>query len=478
MIALLMQSCFLLFLPTLKVRDKYKIKDTMVIDKIQNLVDKLEPKIVSYRRDFHKHAEIGWLEYRTASLVGARMRDLGYRVDAGPAVINAEARTGLPAEKDFQSAYQRAANQGADPEFLQVVKDGFTGVVGTITTGNGPTVALRFDMDALPIQESQSEAHRPYREGFASINANNDHACGHDSHTATGLGIAEILMSLQEDFSGTVKLIFQPAEEGVRGARSMVASGVVDDVDYLLGHHVYTSWAIGEVISGLGGYSATQKFDAIIRGAAAHAGGNPQGGKNALLAASTAVLNLYAIPRHNGGATRINVGQLFAGSGRNVICAEARMVIETRGATDELSDYMHQKALQVLDAAARMYDCTLEVIPMGSAPSASSDQVLSKRVEDVGARIGNLTFLPPAHSGGSEDFTYMMKRVQERGGQAANIGIGARFQSANSKVSNGRGKALMSHTPEFDFDERAIKIAMTLLSATVMDIFNNAKGAG
>jgi aminobenzoyl-glutamate utilization protein A len=455
-----------------------EVKDDKLINKIQNLAEMLEPKIISYRRDFHKYAEIGWLEFRTASLVAARLKDLGVHVAVGKAVVNADERAGLPSEDVLRSALERAAEQGADLEFLQVVKDGFTGVVGTITTGKGPTVALRFDMDALPIQESHAETHRPYREGFASVNASNDHACGHDSHTATGLGIAEILNSLQDSFSGTVKLIFQPAEEGVRGARSMVASGVVDDVDYLLGHHVYTSWAVGEIISGLGNYSATQKFDAVIHGAAAHAGGNPQGGKNALLAASTAVLNLYAIPRHNAGATRINVGQLFAGSGRNVICSEARMVIETRGATNELSDYMYQKALQVLDAAARMYDCTLEIIPMGSAPSASSDQVLSMRVEDVGARIGNLTFLPPAHSGGSEDFTYMMKRVQERGGQAANIGIGARFQSVNSKVSNGRGKALMSHTPEFDFDERAIKIAMTLLSATVMDIFNSAKTAG
>lgn len=446
-----------------------------MINKIQDLADKLEPKIISYRRDFHKYAEIGWLEYRTASLVAARLKSMGYRVDAGPAVINADERAGLPSEEAFQSAYQRALSQGADPEFLEVVRDGFTGVVGSLTTGDGPTVALRFDMDALPIQESQAEAHRPYREGFSSVNANNDHACGHDSHTATGLGIAEILMSLRNDFCGTIKLIFQPAEEGVRGARSMVASGVVDDVDYLLGHHVYTSWAVGEIISGLGGYSATQKFDAIIRGAAAHAGGNPQGGKNALLAASTAVLNLYAIPRHNAGATRINVGQLFAGSGRNVICEEARMVIETRGATNELSDYMHHKALQVLDAAVRMYGCTLEIIPMGSAPSASSDPMLSSRVEDVGACIGNLSFLPPAHSGGSEDFTYMIKRVQESGGQAVNIGVGANLQGVGSKGRQGRGKFLLSHTPEFDFDERAIKIAMMLLSATVMDIFKSAK---
>jgi len=111
----------------------------------------------------------------------------------------------------------------------------------------------------------------------------------------------------------------------------------------------------------MGYYSATQKFDAIIKGKPSHAGGRPEEGNNALLAASTAVLNLYAIPRHSEGYTRINVGKLTAGTGRNVICADAHLLVETRGETTELDEHMYEKAIKVLNSSAVMYDCNIEI---------------------------------------------------------------------------------------------------------------------
>ncbi len=154
-----------------------------------------------------------------------------------------------------------------------------------------------------------------------------------DGHAAIGLGLAEVLVGLRDCLSGTVKLIFQPAEEGVRGAKAMVAAGVVEGVDALLGLHLYSGWPTGRVVPGKGGFLATSKFDAYFTGAPAHAGGAPQLGRNAMLAAATAVLNLHAIPRHADGVTRINVGRLIAGQGRNVIAPTAYLAIETRGAT-------------------------------------------------------------------------------------------------------------------------------------------------
>lgn len=269
-------------------------------------------------------------------------------------------------------------------------------------------------------------------------------------------------MALRDTFRGTVKLIFQPAEEGVRGAKSMVETGMVDDVDVLLGLHLYGRWNLGEIECSRSNFLATSKFDAIIKGEPGHAGGDPQAGKNALLAAATAVLNLYAIPRHRQGATRINVGKLIAGEGRNVICPEARLVIETRGATTELNDYMVERATRVLASATAMYDCTLEIIAMGSAPLAESDQALGERVEAIALRMEGFSLHPPESGGGSEDYTYMMRRVQEHGGLATHIGLGAGIGAGGH------------HTATFDFDERALVSAVKLLAAATVDVLQNA----
>ncbi|MCJ7623682.1 MAG: M20/M25/M40 family metallo-hydrolase, partial [Anaerolineaceae bacterium] len=190
----------------------------MIIEEIQKISKSIEQKVIAYRRDFHKYAEAGWTEFRTASLVARRLTDLGYTIKIGPEVIREDARMGVPSPVELENHWQRAKAQGADPEYIDVLRGGFPGVVGILRNGSGPTIGMRFEMDALGVDESQQGTHRPFREGFSSVNPNVMHACGHDSHTATGLAVAEILMQLKEELRGTVKLIFQPAEEGVRGA--------------------------------------------------------------------------------------------------------------------------------------------------------------------------------------------------------------------------------------------------------------------
>jgi aminobenzoyl-glutamate utilization protein A len=429
-----------------------------MINQVSRIADEIEEKIVGYRRDFHRYAEAGWTEFRTASLVARRLAELGFEVRVGRQVVKDEDRMGLPAPEVLEQHWQRAVEQGGDPEFLSAVKGGFTGVVGILCKGDGPTVGLRFDMDAVDITESQSPEHRPVREGFASVNGGAMHACGHDGHTAVGLGVAEVLMSLEDEMQGTVKLVFQPAEEGVRGAKAMVGAGVVDDVDYMLGHHLYSGWEVGEIDPGRSNYLATTKFDAFITGEPAHAGGRPHEGRNALLAAATAVLNLHAIPRHKEGATRINVGRLNAGMGRNVVSPTAHLVVETRGAASELNDYVYGYAVRVLEAAAAMHGCTLEIKSMGGAQSASSDPELANRVEQVALEMGEFSIRTPEAGGGSEDFTYMMERVQRNGGLATNIGLGADL--------GGWGH----HTAEFDLNEGGLKRAIKLLSVMTLDL--------
>jgi aminobenzoyl-glutamate utilization protein A len=432
--------------------------DRDTIEQVQALVDGIGQDLVGYRRDFHRHAESGWTEFRTASLIARRLDDLGYEVRVGRDVVCDQDRMGVPATDVLEACWQRAATEGGDKQYLEAMRGGFTGVVGVLCNGDGPTVGLRFDIDALDVCESTSEEHRPAREGFASVHRGVAHACGHDGHGAVGLGVAQVLSELRAGICGTVKLIFQPAEEGVRGAKSMVGAGVVDDVTYLLGHHLYSDWEIGEVSCGVGGYLATTKFDVALAGLAAHAAGEPHQGKNALLAAATAVLNLYAISRHREGSTRVNVGKLVAGTGRNVIPASAHLSVETRGATTELNEYMYECAVRVLTSSAAMYDCVLEIRAMGEAQSANSDPELTARVEEVALAVGGFTIRPPEQAGGSEDITYMMRRVQECGGQATNIGIGADL--------GGWGH----HTAEFDLDERALSGATKLLSVLVLEL--------
>lgn len=431
---------------------------------VKQIADEVGPKVDAYRRDFHKYAEFGWTEFRTASLIARRLVELGYMVQAGQPVVRAEDRMGLPPAGVLERCWQRAVAQGGDEEFLQAVKGGFTGVVGSLSNGPGPTVGMRFDIDALQIRESQSPDHRPAREGFASINENAAHACGHDAHAAVGLGVAAVLARMTDQVRGTIRLIFQPAEEGVRGAKAMVGAGVVDGIDFMLAHHLYSRWPVGDLAPQINGHLATTKFDATLTGLPAHAAGSPQEGRNALLAAATAVLNLYAIPRHRDGATRINVGRLEAGTSRNVIPPSACLAIETRGKTSELNGYMYDYALRILEAAAAMHGCTLQVREMGSAQTAACDQALADRVAKTAARVGGFSLHPPEERTGSEDYTCMMERVQGNGGLATYIGIGANL--------GGWGH----HTPEFDLAEEAFTGAVQLLSLAILDIMNDEEG--
>lgn len=423
-----------------------------VIAKINETANQIEGKIIAYRRDFHKYPELGWTEYRTSSLIAKRLVELGYEVKVGTDIIKAEDRMGLPPKEVLEETWERAARQGGELKYMEAMRDGFTGTLGLISNGEGPVRAFRFDIDALPIQEIRDEKHHPWKEGFSSVNDGIMHACGHDCHAAIGLGVAEILMSLKDKIKGTIKLIFQPAEEGVRGAKSMVTKGLLDDVKAIIGSHV-KEYPVGKIASGLSGYKATTKFDVLIHGKPAHAGGNPQDGNNALVAAATATLNLYAIPRHKDGPTRINVGKLVAGSGRNIIPDKAHMMVETRGSTSALNSYMHEKAINIIKTSCQMQDCTYEIIPMGEAPSGKSDEEMIKLVEETAKEIGGYEVLEGDDSGGSEDFTYMMAKVQENRGKAVNIGIGA------DKIGQG------AHCYDFDVNEEALKKAMVLLSA-------------
>jgi aminobenzoyl-glutamate utilization protein A len=430
--------------------------DAEIIKAAQELRD----KTVSRRRDFHKHAEAAWTEFRTASIVAKSLESLGYQVSTGDDVVDAAAMMGVPPASELQKQAERAIAQGADPSWVRKMTGGKTGVVGTMRFAKpGPTVALRVDIDANDLIEAEESKHRPFREGFASVNKGAMHACGHDGHTAMGLGVAEVLAAFKGRLAGTVKLIFQPAEEGVRGAKAMVAKGVVDDVNYIVGAHLGVNLKKnGQVACRTEGFLATTKVDALFTGVPAHAGGAPETGRNAILAAATATLHLHAISRHSQGASRINVGVIQGGMGRNVIPPSAVIKLETRGATTAINEYVYGEAVRIIEAAAAMHGVKVALQLMGGAAGCENDTALVERLRQVVERQKQFTdVLSAGNIGGSEDCSYFMERVQQRGGQAAYVMIGAELAAGH-------------HDCFFDFNEDALVPGIALLSGVAVEL--------
>ena len=420
----------------------------------------LQEKTIARRRDFHKHAEAAWTEFRTAAYVAKTLTELGYTVATGADTHDESAMMGVPSAAELAKQMQRALEQGADKDWVAKMAGGKTGVVGTMKFAKpGPVVALRVDMDANDLVEAAEEKHRPFTEGFASINKGAMHACGHDGHTAVGLAVAEVLAGLKDELAGTIKMIFQPAEEGVRGAKAMMSKGVVDDVKYIVGMHLGVNLKkCGQVACKTEGFLATTKVDAVFTGTPAHAGAAPETGKNAILAACTATLNLHAISRHSQGASRVNVGVIQGGSGRNVIPANAVIKVETRGANSEINEYVYAEAVRIIEAAAAMQGCKVSMELMGGAAGCENDEALVARIRKVAERQKLLPDIVPAGNiGGSEDCTYFMERVQKNGGQAAFVMVGTELAAGH-------------HDSFFDFNEAALLPAIALMSGIAAEL--------
>lgn len=415
-------------------------------------------RAVATRRDLHRFPELGMIEFRTASIVAERLAALGLDVKLGREVMDSASRMGMPPEAVLDRAYKDAEAAGAPAKFLPAFAGGHTGVVATLKgAAPGPTIALRVDMDALPITENDTQAHLPAREGFVSSRPGVMHACAHDGHTAIGLAVAEVLAGAKDKLRGTVKFIFQPGEEGGRGALPMVNAGVVDDVDYFIAIHLGTGVPSRTFRPAVCGHLASAKLDVTFRGRAAHAGGRPEEGRNALLAASSAVVGLYGISRHHAGRSRLNVGTLKAGSGRNVIADEAVMQMEVRGETEEIADYMLARAEAVLKGAALAQDVAVEIKLAGRTTVAASDETLSRRLAAaLSGQLPGVEVDAESHvTGGSEDATYFMRRVQEKGGQAIYAVVGSDIPSGH-------------HTPEFDIDESDFPWAIDALATGIV----------
>lgn len=409
----------------------------------------LREKVVSYRREFHKYPEIAWREIRTTARIAEILVGLGYEnLKVGSEAVDKDAILDIirltNEEKEIEM--KRAIEQGADVKWVERT-NGYPGVVAELDTGKkGPVVAFRFDIDALVDLEPSEKGYRPYEENYISVNKNNVHACGHDGHTAMGLGLAEELMKNKDEFIGKIRLLFQPAEEYYSGAESMVAKGYLDDVDYLYTLHIGLSHegkplTSNSIAAGSSDFLSDNQFDVYFEGKSAHPCGASQEGKNALLAACTAALNIHSIAPHEEGLLRVNVGEIHAGTSINTIAPNALIKVEFRGENNNISKYAKERVLTIIDSAAKMYDLKYNIVDYGEIPTAKSDRESIEIVKRAAAKTKWFeNIYDEGNVGGSDDATVMMKRVQDKGGKAIYIGLGA---DINAPL----------HNCKFDFDE-------------------------
>ena len=376
-------------------------------------------QLINIRRQLHQNPEEGWSEFTTTAFLVTTLRGYGYDVLTGRKVVAPEACLGRE-ESVVKAGLERARRNGVSEELLSEMEE-LTGCVAVLDTGRpGPTLAIRFDIDCVPVTECTDDTHVPAKEGFISKNPGFMHACGHDAHMSMGLAVAHWVMDNKDKLSGKIKILFQPAEEGVRGAVGMAASGILDDCDYFLGSHVAMSAKSGEIATNLYGYLCTTKLDVTFHGKPAHAGACPQEGRNALTAAANATVQMMGISRHSGGMTRINVGQLIAGEGRNVIPSKAVMKLEVRGETGEINQYMVDQVTNICKGIAMSFGVTYEMRKMGEAVDLTADQELVDILNAAGRATPGITVVDKAlNFGGSEDATILARRVQAHGGKAA-----------------------------------------------------------
>ena len=409
------------------------------------------------RRNLHRHPETGWCEFRTTGLIAAELDDRGYKVHLGPDAINVESRLGVPSDRELRTAANRAREEGVPKTYLEAM-DGVTGLVAEKTFGRvGPVVGIRVDMDALEVTEATSDEHRPARAGFVSEYPGTMHACGHDGHTAIGLGVARAFEEV-DDFDGTLKLFFQPAEEGSRGGQAMSQNSHLTEVDYLFALHLGFGRETGTVIAGFDRPLANARFDVTHEGSPSHAGNAPDQGNNALQAAMATIQNLYAISRHGEGVTRINVGRVRSPNPQNVVAERAEMRVEVRGETTAIRDWMVDRAKRVIDGAATMYATESDIDRCGLADSFVADERPVNAVVSAAREHPAVdTTVRRDQMGASDDAANLIRRVQQCDGEGTYVLVGA---------SNPDGH----HTPRFDIDEDALNIGVEILTAAIRNV--------
>ena len=405
-------------------------------------------KVQWIRRELHKHPESGFTEFYTTGFIASYLEELGWDVQLGQAIYE-EDRLGVPDQVTLGQTLERARQLGTSEKYLDLMTGGYTGLIATLARGTGKTITLRFDIDCVEVSEANDFAYRSQNPGLM-------HSCGHDGHTAVGLEVARSLAD--SHWQGRVNLVFQPAEEGVRGGRVLSKSKLLDGTDYFLsGHLGITDDPVDTLYTNLTESMNTSKWNIKLTGESVHAAMYPESGINALLAASDLVMRLYHIPPPATGQSRLNVGTLRAGSGRNVVAGEAYLKVETRGNSPAINDYMCSELKAICHSIEVDHGVTTELELVGEANFSLPSPALVKLAAQYAEPAGLVLNDAPRPMIGSEDAFYYIDRVKRDGG----LGIYVLF---------GTTIAAPHHNPYFNFNESILDKMIVYYTSFVLDL--------
>lgn len=385
--------------------------------------DAIKTKLIEMRRDFHMHPELSNREERTSRIVAERLRALGFD----------EVKTGV----------------------------GKYGVVGVLKGAKpGPVVAVRADMDALPIQENIDV---PYK----SQNAGVKHACGHDLHTTIELGVAEVLSKMRDQIAGSIKFIFQPAEEGAPageegGAGLMIKDGALDTPkpQAIYGLHVMPNIEVGQVGVNSGpAMASSERFVIKVRGKKVH-GAYPHDGIDAVVVAAQCVTALQTIRSRRIDTQEplvITIGSIHGGNRFNIISDEVVMEGTMRTLSEQVRNNAHQMMHDTLKGVTAAFGANYELEFADPNPVTYNDPKLVEETLPTMKRIlGDASIVTPKPQMGAEDFSKFQQVVP---GFFYFLGVGNRA----------KGITAMIHTPEFDADEASIGIGVKLMANVLLD---------
>jgi amidohydrolase len=384
---------------------------------IRDAAQRIEPALIEIRRDIHAHPELAFEEVRTAGVVARELT-----------------RLGIPHRTGFAK----------------------TGIVGLIEGGRpGPVLAIRADMDALPIQE-QTEL------PFASTVPGLMHACGHDIHTTTLIGVAAVLRELAPQLAGTVKLIFQPAEEAIGGMKEMIAEGVMTepDITYALGFHNHPNMPAGKFGFVRGpALAAADGFEITLRGRSGHAA-HPHNAVDPIVAAATLVLQLQTVVSREVPPMRpavVTVGAIHGGTARNIIPDQAQLLGTVRTLHSDVRDIAEQ-AIRHLCAGIEdgmRVGCEIDY-RRGVPPLVNDDRVIDPTVVAVKKQLGDVIEQGEPVLG-AEDFALMAELVPS-------------FQLRIGSGQPGRKDRL--HNSAYQPDERCIGLGVQALARAALEILS------
>jgi len=371
----------------------------------------LQPQLVEWRRRLHQRPELGFKEQMTAQLIAQKLQEWGI-----------EHKTGVAK----------------------------TGIVATISSNRpGPVLAIRADMDALPIQEQNEVPYRSQHDGIM-------HACGHDGHTAIALATAYYLSQHRQDFAGTVKIIFQPAEEGPGGAKPMIEEGVLKnpDVDAIIGLHLWNNLPLGTVGVRSGALmAAVECFRCTILGKGGH-GAMPHQTVDSVVVSAQIVNALQTIVARNVDPLEsavVTVGELHAGTAHNIIADTARMSGTVRYFNPKMEGYFRQRIEQAIAGVCQSQGASYELDYWHLYPPVINDANIAELVRSVASDVVETPagIVPECQTMGGEDMSFFLQTVP-----------GCYFFLGSANPT--KDLAYPHHHPRFDFDETALAMGVEI----------------